>query len=652
MSFRNFERDVRELLELQGWTVDTECVLGHKKIDAYAEKLDSLGSLQRVAVECKAWERPLTQSDVSEIYASYHPLIDASLIDLLLIVTVSGLAPSAETYVEMTRNMRHLTRQSLLNTLINFRGHLQGVIAAYLSDDVSRHYIAQSFEERRAHSLEEHLLSWIESDDSRPVAILGGYGIGKSTLCKRMAFLLAQRAMSTPGARVPVVLSLSSIATDQTLEGLLGRQFTSTTVCPNYNYQLFLALNRRGCFVIFLDGFDEMRKTILWDAILYNLGQLHQLVGGDAKVVLLGRPSAFLSEDEEKEALHGIARVLDAERRVPDWPDYRVLNILPFSRRQVSEYLKLHLETLQTSDEAKRASRAKIASYLSDIESPQGKRLIDLASRPVQLHMLVEILPEYTGSLDRLTVAILYSEFIDLLLRREAEKQSRASFTRAQRRRFASQLAFELWKDRQKSSIDSNDIPTWLFKDYVNGPHADDLAAVKRDLLNGGFVERRPPNTFYFPHRSFQEFLVADELANIATSGAELLNQCPYVTPEICNFFAELAGEKAVRILKKKWEKSISLSGNLRELLNFCCARYGLGLLYVARPRERSGPSRDTRSEEEKEQKRLLRKLDLVGVVDSKMGDGGMEVTEKLRKKNKHPNFHRKHGITRKGKFR
>src|SRR5215212_8062346 len=242
MNPADFERDVRELLRLQGWIVTPEKILGYKKVDAYAERSDSLGATQRIAVECKAWETPLSQKHVTAINVNYQPLLEANLIDTILIVTVLGLAPSATTYVDATRNLRHLTHSQLLNALIDFRVHLQGTIAAYDDDGVSKYYVPQAFFEGDT-TIEQYLLDWIVSSDCQPVAVLGGYGVGKTTLAKRLAHSLATRCLDDPSARIPVVIPLATIATDQTLEGLLGRQFTSVTLCHNYNFQLFASLN-------------------------------------------------------------------------------------------------------------------------------------------------------------------------------------------------------------------------------------------------------------------------------------------------------------------------------------------------------------------------------------------------------------------------
>lgn len=646
MTPEDFEREVRTLLQLQGWQVSQEKLLGHKKIDAYAEKADSLGAIQRVAVECKRWNGRLSQNDVTTIFLNYFPLIEANLIDIVLIVTESELTASAATYVSETRSLRHLSRHQLLNTLIDFRAHLRSSVVAFNNDEVSKRYVAQSFQEGDT-SLEEHILAWAKSEDRQPIAILGGYGIGKSTLTKRLAHLFALQCSMDVHARIPVVLQLSSIATDQTLEGLLGRQFTSTSVCPNYNYQLFTTLNSRGRFIFFLDGFDEMKKTMSWDSLVFNLTQLNQLITPQSKVILLGRPSAFLSDEEQDEALHGRVKQLGKERRIPGWPDYRELHIRPFTRQQVAVFIQRHLDALPSTSQEELEVRHQISKYLENIESPQGKRLVDLAARPVQLRMLMELLPEYKGSLDRLTVAILYSEFIDLLLRREAEKPGRGAFSKDQRKRFASRLAYWMWQEDQRSEIDSALLPEELFDDYFKNLPTDVRPAdVKRDLLSGAFLERKPPNRIYFPHRSFQEYLVAEELAHMLHTNDERLGMCAFMTPEATSFFIELIGKKGAIKLRRFWTDEARLSSNVHELINTACAHYDLEL--------RGSPgtvlSEDLRravSSDERE--RLLRKLEIVGVVAS---SSQPQITPEATKKLSKASHHRKGGVTPKHRFR
>lgn len=642
MNPTDFERDVRELLQLQGWQVTEEKIFGHKKVDAYAERADSLGSIQRIAIECKAWERSLSQKDVSLIFANYLPLIEANLVDTVLIVTTFGISPSALTYVEETRNLRHLTHSQLLNALIDFRVHIQGMISGYLADEVSKYYVPQGYDEgarppgcdELAGSIERYLLDWVDSEDCRPIAVLGGYGFGKTTLAKRLAHVLASRCTLNSAARIPVIIPLAAIATDQTLEGLLGRQFTSVTSCHNYNFQLFMSLNVRGRFVFFLDGFDEMKKTMSWDALVYNLTQLNLLVTPKAKVVLLGRPSAFLSNDEQDEALHGRIKQLGVERKVPGWPDYKELQLCPFTRHQVSSFIQNYMQTQLADDQANTDKRQRVVRYLENLESPQGVRLLDLASRPVQLHMLMKLLPEYTGSIDRLTVAVLYSEFIDLLLRREGSKSARTAFSKEQRLRFIARLAYWMWQDGQRSDVALSQIPESLFEHHIKQGYLDAHPMdIKRDLVSGGFLDRKPPNTFYFPHRSFQEFLVAEELRYMIYTHDPAINDCGYLTPEAEVFVFELLGKHGMKLFRKWWTPPAQPSRNLRYLINNGCAYYKL---------ERLPETEERKSYTPQEREALLRKLKLVGV-------GSDSAVEPSKSQSKHRR--RKAGATRKHEY-
>jgi hypothetical protein len=644
MNDNEFEGAVRDLLRLQGWLVTPEVLLGHKKVDCYAEKVDSLGTLQRVAVECKAWQSPLSQNDITHIHVNYHPLIETNLVDIILVLTLTGLSPSAETYLRSTRTLRHLTYAQLLNTVIDFRVHLQGLVAGFGEHDIAKHYIEQDFVEGEE-TLEEHLLQWIDSPDYRPVAILAGYGYGKTTLAKRLAYVLAKRCIADPTARIPVVIALATIASDQTLEGLLGRQFTSVTLCQNYNFQLFTALNARGRFVFFLDGFDEMKRTMSWESLLFNLTQLNQLVAPLSKVVLLGRPSAFLTGEEQDEALHGRVRRLGLDRHVPGWPNYRELHLRPFSRQQVTTFVQQYLDNLPQAKTNDDERRHRLTKYLGNLESPQGKRLLDLASRPVQLGMLMELLPEYTGPIERLTVAMLYEAFIDLLLRRESAKPARAAFTPEQRLRFAARVAYWMWQDDQRSDVDVRKVPEALFDGYLDNVSRDvQPLDIKRDLLNGGFLDRKPPNIFFFPHRSFQEYLVAEHLVAGLRDKSDLVD-CPYLTPEARSFFIELAGRKAILQLRKRWTDRAGISKILQDLINAACAYYGLEPLSGAQDDERA--PQDVKQLALEKSDELLRQLEVGGVLTVKR--------ERLRvrsAKTKRTTKHRRAGVTPKHKYR
>lgn len=555
---KDFERDVCGLLQLQQWTVVPEHILGHKRIDAYAQKVGDFNQVTRAAIECKDYSGLLSQGQVTAIYANYLPLIEQGLIDRVVLITRGELAPSAKTFAQSARGMVHLTFMELQNSLLDLRSYIQGLILEFQSDEVSKYYVRQRFTTdskpyQRFEAIEDAVLEWIASqDDFRPLAVLGGYGLGKTTLAKRLAFLLAERHKADPASRVPIYIRLEELGSEQSLEGLIGKHFTTTVVSGNYNFNVFMELNRRGRFVVFLDGFDEMRQTMSWDVMRYNFQQLNRLVVESAKVVLGGRPSAFISEEEHLEALHGKRPILGAMRTIQGWPEYQEFHLDRFSPRQIEEFIDLY--TGRAAQEA--GFQNGIGSGIADFRalgSTDRSNLLDLASRPVQLKMLLQIMPTWQGDLDTLTRTLLYSEFIDLIIRREMEKTARHKINARDRRQFVRDLAW--WMATEGTggvTFPATKIPDSLFSRFV--APGQDIDDVKRDLLSAGFVEVKQPGGYYFPHRSFQEYLVAEKLANLFENGQLRFDSVFSFSPETKDFFSELIqGRTSTELLKRLW---------------------------------------------------------------------------------------------------
>ncbi|MFX9212964.1 hypothetical protein ABTN57_19295, partial [Acinetobacter baumannii] len=78
----------------------------------------------------------------------------------------------------------------------------------------------------------------------------------------------------------------------------------------------------------------------------------------------------------------------------------------------------------------------------------------------------------------------------------------------ADRRKFAEAIAWWLWMTAQTMSVDEGDIPDEIVRPFMPASDAD-LDAVRRDLVSACFLDRKGNKTLFFPHRSFQEFLVA-----------------------------------------------------------------------------------------------------------------------------------------------
>lgn len=545
---KGLEEEVRHLLQLAGWHIQPEQVLGHKKIDTYAEKRLDFGRLTRVAVECKDYASPLTQADVTTIYSNYLPLLQNGLVDIVLLVTKNGLAPSAVTYVTSADGFVHNSLIDLLNSVIDLRTYSSGLSIQYNSSEVSSYYVPQRFvTEGNAYSsfpdIEAALIAWIHAEDPRPVAVLASYGMGKTTLAKRLAHVLAERHRLDPMSRIPILIRLEEFATEISLEGLLGRHFTSQFMIQGYSFPSFMELNKRGRFVIFLDGFDEMAHGMSFDRMKYNFAQLHKLVQGNSKVILGGRPTAFLTIEEQDEILHARRSGIDGARHIPGIPDYHQFELVPFGEDEIG----LVMTAFQSTHHNNRNITALKIKSLPDNARTQ---LFNIASRPVQLRMLLEIWPEWHQGLESLTLTALYSDFIDLIIRREMEKLARQTIHAEDRRAFSRELAVWMWNEKLGTATTGAKIPDSMFGRFVKP--GSELSDVRRDLLSACFVEVKQPDGYYFPHRSFQEFLLAEHLAKSLDVSVSVWREEYQLTPEVFEFLVEMVGTNLIKRMRHR----------------------------------------------------------------------------------------------------
>jgi hypothetical protein len=261
------------------------------------------------------------------------------------------------------------------------------------------------------------------------------------------------------------------------------------------------------------DGFDEMRQLLSWREFRHNLRELNRLCVGDARVIILGRPTAFETDAQQRMGLHGeLSTPGGSTRREPGWPDYHEVELAPLSESDCRTFLRRYLD-------------AKTNPPLTDEAfdklwwSVNSRALRDIARRPVQLRMLAEILPKYSGDTEQLDLVKLYDLFIDELIDRvigrEEEKQSRLAFSGDERRLFLRRVAYWLWTSSPTEQVTTDALPDELVAPFLRD--GADLEATRRDLVVGAALDRRAGERVRFPHRSFQEFLVAEELWNRLT---------------------------------------------------------------------------------------------------------------------------------------
>ncbi len=484
----------------------------------------------------------MTKSDFESILASHLSLVQSGEIDEVLVVSKKPVtSPAANTYLEKTKVIRHQTFSSLLESLLDFTGFLEAFRLDHLQGGLEEYYISPS--SNVSLSLEDWLLEWMASADNRPVAVIASYGMGKTSLASHLTHKLIVNHKADPTQRIPILIKLGGLSQEQSLTGLLGTTLTAgIRSVYNYNFQVFEKLNRQGRFVIFLDGFDEMKHMMNYADFSRNFEELNRLSAGNSKVVLLGRPSAFLSDDEHKIALRGAGVLRKISARRASSIKYKEVNILPFNEGQVERFVKQYI-LHRTSREEIEFSEELLQRRFEDIDSLRDSGLL---SRPVHTRMFVDIAINPENNLSDISRFELYDGFIDDLIDREVKKPGRGEgFNDIDRKHFLCDLAWYLWIDEDADQLGCrlSELPDTLFRDYK--PVDTELEAAKRELLSGAFLEKKEPDFFFFAHRSFQEFLVSEYISIhgslVSTISKEFLMDIIQraLTPEVMEFLID-----------------------------------------------------------------------------------------------------------------
>ena len=248
-----------------------------KKVDIVFEVPD-FEKTRRLFVEAKDYRSPLTRVQVRDIWADYMGIIDTHKPADLLIVTRCGLTPDARKYVDSELTMvRHQTVWELENNILGLTDYLRSLSDIFKEDGLD-HYYVDARAKRAAYAddkvtriisekevnLFDEILAWLEGDTDTPLAVLGGYGAGKTSLAKRLASHQAKLALRNPAVRRPVFVKLGSFSRYSSIEGIFGAMFSSEFPLASFNFHHFKAANERGRLLIILDGFDEMKHAMTW----------------------------------------------------------------------------------------------------------------------------------------------------------------------------------------------------------------------------------------------------------------------------------------------------------------------------------------------------------------------------------------------------
>ena len=541
-------------------------------------------------VEAKDYKKRIGRKEIAYIWSDYSGIIKSNRPATLLLVTRSGLTTDAQEFVSEIPELRHLTIWELENECINLSNYLRHLHDSYIKSGLDHYYTDTGFkntslirEKKNANPLSrkpltfgklvEHASSacteicgWVDDEnDNRPIAVLGGYGAGKSSLARRIAALLSEKALEDPLSRRPILIELGNITRYSNVQGLLGGYFTSDFLIKNFSVSNFMTLNEKGRFVIILDGFDEMKHAMNWSDFRRQIESLLEFQNPKSKIIMMGRPNAFLNEIEERQILRGERPFNDKWITLPNWPEFYELELNNFgvnSRKLfVEKYLQHLCKNLKENNREVTfdpPARTILINKIADLDP-------ELFSKPVHAKLLTELATNPNFEIEkyeqRLTRWDLYNEFLNSIFERENDKEARQETPIATRIEFLETIAYWLWTEKDGvTSFSVDEIPEEFFSKDLTLDF-EGLERMKRELLSGSLLEKKSGDIYYFGHRSFAEFLVAQRMIKNAPRPHEHLQYSTAFIGGVKTFVEESASKTAVA----NWLENInSYNGDLR----------------------------------------------------------------------------------------
>lgn len=515
-------------------------VLG-KKADIYYEEPVPFGGACRIAVESKHYSTALGITKFSEIVQDYAPAKGKEF-DTLVILSRKGLTSDALLRAEAYSWISIRTFENFYYTIIDFRDYVHHIGGLFNSQGLDQYYIHPK--DTKGQSIETLIQDWVNDEqDSKPRAILGGYGMGKTSLSLKVSHLYSCSMNDVTNTRIPIYLRLADFVSETSVESLICKTFTSTFKVEHFNYERFIRLNNVGHLLLIFDGFDEMKHAMPFLAFKKIFKDICSLSTPRSKVLVLGRTSAIPTNAERAQILQGKGLVGNLEIDEPGMVGFEEIEIANFTKDQSVEFIEKYFSYAQ-----KMLNTTVSLLRSDDFRKNRMRELTaveyeDLIQRPVHARMLVDLSLSHTHPMGNITRYDLYEKFIVMFYERENSKSARSDISSEARRNFIQNVAYHFWKQGGKREFNLQEVKKIkhnVENREVHKPN-DDLY---RELLIGSFLDRKEEEYYYFSHRSYQEFLVASIFAkNEKNVQQEFGNIAECFNSEIIEFIKESGAE-------------------------------------------------------------------------------------------------------------
>lgn len=544
---------VADLLRTRYPDTATEQRIAGTKVDITFSSYN-LGRTDRFAVECKDFTRPLTKTYISEkIRPAYDVMMSSGEVDQVVIISKLPLGADAEAFVKSWRGASHQTYDQLAESLLGLRQFVTALAEIKTGDS---EYVEARFvgNEKTAFSL---LQDWLDQTRTPGIAILGGYGQGKTSFAKRLVAEQAKRYLQDPKHRLPILLKLGEVIHETQLEGLFGKEFTSKHHAPGYHFSTLEKLNTQGRLLIVLDGFDEMKHAMTSADFHSNFKEFNRLLHPNAKVVLLGRPSALPSEARNL-VFRGKTIVDDNLVTSTAFQPWREEQLAFFNTTETATLLNTQLREL-IFRYTQSGQHTYPTNFFDTRKSDISRKVPgDLMKRPVHITLVAELAADPSFDFEGFNEFKLYKHFIRSMVKRDAsEKASRRLIPIEPRLIFQRDLAWWAWTrpGSTQGHFSREEVPATLLVNLANGASSDDEGK-RNEYIVSTLTEEKESGILFFAHRSFQEFLIAERALGVQISPTSHTEFAKYFNDEILGFIRQSPNQSYLL----DWYRSLKLS--------------------------------------------------------------------------------------------
>jgi len=383
-------------------------------------------------------------------------------------------------------------------------------------------------------------------------ALLGEYGIGKTTTLKQFTRHLLEARKSDPRLPLPIYVDLRDYSgtagegvptIEQLLSSVIQRSWKlrDRTITPGDVLRL---VQEEGAIILF-DGLDEQLVHLPPDRARRFIRTLWSVLpdatrdGGSAppgkrrgKLLVSCRSHYFSDVWSQNAMLVGEDREGFERNRFP------ALYLLPFTEEQIRGYLTSLLKAQERVEEA--------FELIASIHN-----LHDLAKRPYLLTLISGQLGQLENVRARgeeVNAARLYDLIVRSWLNRDDGKHQ---LDPVHKRRLMEELAAALWRSDTRQ-WDVERLEDW-FDEYLAGNPAfaaayanKDRTVLKEDLRTATFVlrptteEKQEQKYFRFAHTSLQEYFLAAYLTRALVEGQVDRWNLPSVSRETLDFLGQI----------------------------------------------------------------------------------------------------------------